>query len=347
MRHVNIPVFIPHLGCPNQCVFCNQRTISGVREFDPSTVDGFIENALSTVSGDCETQLAFFGGSFTGIDRGLMISLLETANKYIKQGRIKSIRISTRPDYINEEILDILKQYNVTCVELGLQSASDRVLAACRRGHTYNDEVRACSLIKARGLTLGGQMMIGLPGSTEEDEIETAKFIVRSGAREARIYPTVVFRDTELCSMAEHGDYKPLTVDEAVRRSTSALKILRDGGVRVLRIGLCSSDNLSSDETYFAGPNAPAIGEMCEGELIYRRILAETETADKGGRLNIRVPAGSMSRAVGYKRGNYLRLKEIFLGGVNIKEDPDLRAGDLRVTVTPITLSERTDRICT
>ena len=347
MRHVNIPVFIPHLGCPNQCVFCNQRTISGVREFDPSTVDEFIENALSTVPRDCETQLAFFGGSFTGIDRGLMISLLETANKYIKQGRVKSIRISTRPDYINEEILDILLRYNVTCVELGLQSASSRVLAACRRGHTYEDEVRACSLITARGLTLGGQMMIGLPASTEEDEIETAKFIVGSGAREARIYPTVVFRDTELCSMTEHGGYKPLTVDEAVRRSTSALNILRGGGVRVLRIGLCSSDNLSSDETYFAGPNAPAIGEMCEGELMYRRILRETETADKGGRLDIRVPAGCMSRAVGYKRGNYLRLKEIFPGGVNIKEDPHMRAGDLRVTVTPITLSERTDRICT
>ena len=147
-RHINIPVFIPHLGCPNNCTFCNQRTISGVTEFDPESVARIIEESLSTINKDDTAEIAFFGGSFTGIDRELMKKLLVIANSYLKRGRISSIRCSTRPDYINEDVLQILKHYGVTTVELGLQSTSDDVLLACKRGHTFENEIEACRKIR-------------------------------------------------------------------------------------------------------------------------------------------------------------------------------------------------------
>ena len=143
-KHVNIPIFIPHLGCPNQCVFCNQRTISGVTDFDISNVRSEIDTALSTIDTACEAEIAFFGGSFTGIDRELMVSLLKMAYEYVSDGRVTSIRCSTRPDYINEEILDLLWEYGVRTIELGLQSTSDHVLEATKRGHTRMDEEKAC-----------------------------------------------------------------------------------------------------------------------------------------------------------------------------------------------------------
>lgn len=196
-RHVNIPIFIPHLGCPNTCVFCNQRTISGRLSFDISTVRTEIERALSTVGDGDEAEIAFFGGSFTGIDRGLMIELLELAHEYVSAGRVRSIRCSTRPDYIDGEILDILGRYGVVVIELGLQSADEQVLMRTKRGHGFDAEERACRLIVERGFELVGQMMIGLPGSTAESELATADFIIRSGASGARVYPTVVFPDTK------------------------------------------------------------------------------------------------------------------------------------------------------
>ncbi len=176
MRHINIPIFIPHLGCPHDCVFCNQRTISGKKEFDLSSVDSDINTALSSINaGDAEVEIAFFGGSFTGIDRGLMVTLLKKAEKYISEGKVHSVRLSTRPDYIDEEILNILKEHHVRNIELGIQSMSDDVLSACKRGHTAEQTVNACQLIVENGFDLVGQMMIGLPCSSQIDEINTAK----------------------------------------------------------------------------------------------------------------------------------------------------------------------------
>ena len=181
IRHVNIPIFIPHLGCRNQCVFCNQRAISGVKSFDLSKVRAQIELQLSTRNPEDVYEIAFFGGSFTGIDRELMISLLALAKEYIDKGEVKFLRCSTRPDYIDGEILDILATYGVRTIELGLQSTSDKVLLASKRGHSSEQEFKAASLIVERGFTLGGQMMIGLPESTPDDEVKTALDIVRMG----------------------------------------------------------------------------------------------------------------------------------------------------------------------
>ena len=174
MRHVNIPVFIPHLGCPNNCVFCDQRKISGCIYFDESCVENEILKALSTLSPEDDIEIAFFGGSFTGIDRELMMRLLKISDKFIDSGRVRSVRCSTRPDYIDSEILKILREHHVETVELGIQSMSDRVLEASKRGHSAENTRAACRAIKESGFKLIGQMMIGLPTSTVDDEIRTA-----------------------------------------------------------------------------------------------------------------------------------------------------------------------------
>ncbi len=315
-RHVNIPIFIPHLGCPNQCVFCNQRTISGVKEFDPGCVKAQIDEVLATVNSDTEVEIAFFGGSFTGIDRELMESLLVTAHSYITSGRVRAIRCSTRPDYIDSEILEILAGYGVKTIELGLQSVSDEVLRITKRGHSFEAEKRACEMIVDAGFALVGQMMIGLPGADIESEIRTAEFIASVGASAARIYPTVVFRETELCRMSENGVYQPLSLDEAIERSATVLEIFDAAGVDVIRIGLAASENLSSSDTYYAGPNHSSLGELIENELYYKKIrkLLAGKNISCDHTINIYVPRGSLSKAVGQKKKNRLRLSDDYPG---------------------------------
>ena len=321
MRHINIPVFIPHLGCPNQCIFCNQKYISGTVEFDESAVIETIEKVLSTASNEDSCEIAFFGGSFTGIDRALMIRLLDIAQGYVKSGKIIGIRMSTRPDYISQEIIDILKQYTITFVELGIQSMNDKVLAYLKRGHTAKDTVNAAKLLKRNGIDFVGQMMIGLPQSTEYDEIYCAEQICALGAKGSRIYPTLVFRMTELEELARKGEYIPLEIEEAVDRSASVLKVFLDNTVSCIRIGLCDSDNLHSDDAFVAGPNSPSIGEMVKSRLHYNYILnnlKQINTPFENKILYINCPKGLTSQIVGHKRRNIIELKKE-LGFKNIK----------------------------
>lgn len=335
-RHINIPIFIPHLGCPNMCVFCNQRTISGVKQFDIGTVRKTIDENLSSLNSDDHVEIAFFGGSFTGIDRDLMIELLMIAHEYILSGKVKSIRCSTRPDYIDREILDILKLYGVKTIELGLQSTDSNVLCYTKRGHSFEDERRACALIRENGFDLVGQMMIGLPYSTLETELATADFIINCGASAARIYPTVVFRDTELCSMTLKKEYLPLSIDDAVTRSASVLQKFVEAGLDVIRIGLCSSDNLLSDKTYFAGPNHPALGELVISELYYNIIkkkLSEMTLSDNC-KIEIIVSPGAISKAIGQKRKNKIRLLEDSrIKGIRFTEDSEVPMFDVLVHI--------------
>ncbi|MBO5040857.1 MAG: radical SAM protein [Clostridia bacterium] len=316
-KHINIPIFIPHLGCPNDCAFCNQRSISGRTHFDISDVRRQIEEALST-AGERESEIAFFGGSFTGIDRALMVSLLEIAEEYVRAGKVGSIRLSTRPDYINEEILDILGRYSVKTIELGIQSASDKVLVASKRGHTLSDTVKACKLIKERGFDLVGQMMIGLPMSDGDSEIETAKLICELGASEARIYPIVILKNTHLTKMVESGEYIPLTESELVGRSASVLEVFRNNGVKVLRIGLHSGTELNSGEEIACGYYHPAMGELVEGELYYRELEKRLMTLDSPKKITVTVPRGELSKAIGQNGRNRRRLTEK-LGLISIK----------------------------
>lgn len=292
------------------CVFCNQRAISGVCSFIPETAEKTILTALSSLGGMADkTEIAFFGGSFTGIERGLMITLLDTAEKYVREGLVSGIRMSTRPDYIDDEIISILKNYTVKAVELGIQSTSDIVLKKSKRGHTSECSFRAMTMLKEAGFDTVGQMMIGLPGSTAEDETETARDICSLGAVGARIYPTIVFRDTELYDMTLRGEYKPLTVEKAVVRSASALEIFAGNNVECIRIGLCDSENLHSEETYYAGPNHPALGELIIGEVYYRKICEKLDKNKAAEAAAISVPKGDISAAVGHKRANKIRIE--------------------------------------
>ncbi len=314
MKHKNVPVFIPHLGCPNSCVFCNQRRISGKLKFDIHTVRGELENELSTVDGEVtEAEIAFFGGSFTGIDRDDMLYLLSLAKEHIDSGKVCGVRLSTRPDYIDEEILDILARHGVTDIELGLQSMSDKVLTATKRGHSADTARAACRLIKSRGFNLVGQMMIGLPESTREDEVNTAKEIVALGCDAARIYPTVVFCETELADMTQRGDYMPLSMDGAIERSAAVLRVFTGHDIPVIRLGLCAADNLFEEGTMVGGAYHSAFGEMVYSRLYYdmmRDFIKAHSLADKisGRDITVYCSPGEVSKVSGQKRENKEKL---------------------------------------
>lgn len=308
-KHANIPIFIPHEGCPNDCVFCNQHKITGRSSGADRDIRPEIEAALATIDTEkYDTEIAFFGGSFTGIDRDVMKKLLACAYGYIKDGKVSSVRLSTRPDYIDGEILGILSEYGVRHIELGIQSVNDNVLSACRRGHTFSDTEKACRLITSHGFILGGQMMVGLPGASVFDELKTAQTICELGAKEARIYPTVVFTDTELCRMAKSGQYTPITNDEAGDRCAACYRIFLKNGVKVLRVGLQSGENLSSADEVFAGANHSAIGEICEGR-VYLSLIKDSLKAllpsYRGEKtLVIEAPFGEVSKVSGHKKEN-------------------------------------------
>lgn len=328
-KHINIPIFVPHEGCPNNCVFCNQHTITGASSLSCRNIKEEIDNALSTYSGKPENaEIAFFGGSFTGIERAEMVRLLGIAYEYVKNGLVKSIRLSTRPDYIDQEILCILKKYGVTDIELGLQSMRDDVLDICKRGHTAKHAQDACKMILDHGFSLVGQMMIGLPGSTLLDELFTAEEIVRMGCTYTRIYPTVVFCDTELCEMAKTGTYTPLSVDEAVKRSAEVYDIFVKSNVKVLRIGLQSTEALVSGEGVYAGANHSALGELVVSEYYYKIMCDALPDISKNpgkenNSLTIRCALGEQSKVAGQHKNNKNRLideaKKIGIDLVQIK----------------------------
>lgn len=309
-KHRNIPIFIPHMGCPHQCVFCNQRSISGCDEFDESAVPRMIEEALATIPSETQTEIAYFGGSFTGIDRGMMIRLLDIAQSYVDAGRVHSIRLSTRPDMIDADVLHILQLYAVKWIELGLQSMDDRVLEASGRGHTVAIAEQACRTILESGFSLVGQMMIGLPESTVETECMTAQKICELGASACRIYPTVVFRDTALMRLTERGKYVPLTLTDAIARSAEVLKIFLSRDVECLRIGLCATDGLISSEVAVAGANHPALGELVWNELYYQKLYTYLKNKNfLGKELELTVSRRDISKTVGQNRCNLERLR--------------------------------------
>lgn len=268
-----------------------------------------IDQALKTIPADTKAEIAFFGGSFTGIDRGQMLRLLDTAEAYVQAGRVRSIRLSTRPDYISPEILQILSDYSVGTIELGLQSMKDRVLERSLRGHDASTAREACRAVVESGFSLVGQMMIGLPASTPEDECDTAREICALGASAARIYPTVVFYQTPLYGELQRGAYQPLSVEEAVVRSSRALDIFLKHDVPCIRIGLCASEDLVSLEHVAAGPNHPALGELVWNHYYYQKILNAIQNEGLLGKeLMLTVPRADISKAVGQHRCNLERL---------------------------------------
>ena len=279
-KHAIIPIFIPHYGCGYDCVFCNQNKITGVKSI-PSyeEVESKIDKWLSTLRPISEAsfnyaktvELAFYGGSFTGIPMEVQSSYLDIAKRYKELGRIDKIHLSTRPDYIDENILENLKKHSVDTIELGAQSFDDEVLMASKRGHDSKCTEKSAKLIKDYGFELGLQLMVGLPKDTLKSSIHSANEVVRLSPSLARIYPTVMLEDTELLNMYRNGEYKPLKRDEAVKRAKSIYLILEKAGITIMRVGLKSGDII--DNSVIDSPAYhPAFRQLVESEIARDRI---------------------------------------------------------------------------
>lgn len=322
MKKGNISLFIPHLGCPHKCSFCNQNTITG-KQTQPGADDvrSAVETALRKKNYDYE--IAFFGGSFTAIDREYMLSLLKAAYDYVKDGRVNGIRISTRPDCIDEEVLDILKKYGVTSIELGAQSMDDEVLRANFRGHTAENVENASRLIKSYGFELGLQMMTGLYLDTDEKTVKTAKKLIALSPDTIRIYPTVVLKNTYLAKLYEDELYKPQTVDDAANLCTKIVPMFEKAGIRVIRLGLHSSPELKKN--MIAGAFHDSFGEIVKSRYMLNKIL-KYPPAD----YEIIVNSKSVSQLKGQQKRNIYFLME---EGYNIKVtvNDKVAAGDIKI----------------
>ena len=330
-RESIIPVFVPHLGCPNDCVFCNQRRISGEQlPAGPETVKNAIESAAAFLPVGGKRQLAFYGGSFTAIPTAQQEALLAVAKAYLDEGVIHSIRLSTRPDAIDDVVLDRLKHYGVETIELGAQSLDDEVLILSGRGHTAEDVENASRLIKARGFRLILQMMTGLPGDSPEKDIETAKKIIALNPDGVRVYPTVIVRDTALYDMWQAGTYTEHSVEAAVQVCAEILPLFEAAGIPVIRLGLNPTDDLSGGDAA-GGAYHPALGEMVKSRIMLHRAESLLNGIEAGAELVIEVPRGKTSQMTGQKRSNIIYLKEKFsLKELKIKENPDL-SGEIRL----------------
>lgn len=321
MSHANISVFIPHMGCPNACSFCNQRTISSTAHApSPDEAEGIIRGAYEYMSPEKRrnTEIAFFGGSFTAIDREYMISLLERADRYITcENGFCGIRISTRPDCIDEEILMLLKKYHVTAIELGAQSMNDRVLEMNMRGHTSEDIRRSAAMIKSYGFELGLQMMVGLYGSSSDDELYTMNEIVRCAPATARIYPVAVLEGTKLAELYKEGKYKLYPFDECVKLCAEIYSTFVKNNIRVIRMGLHAEDGV--EQNAVAGFYHPAFGEIVRTEII-RKIIEENLTE---GENLCEAPPRLTSSLSGYKRSNRIYFADRNVKFLTNKELPE------------------------
>ena len=323
MKHSNISIFIAHVGCPNMCSFCNQHTISGTEKVPSAKeVRQICEKALNEIRDSENTEIAFFGGSFTAIPRDYMIQLLETAYEFIGEGKFKGIRVSTRPDCIDREILGLLKKYGVTAIELGAQSMNDEVLTSNNRGHTSADVFNACRLIREYGFELGLQMMVGLYKSTVENEFETIDDIIKIRPDTVRIYPVVILKGTKLAELLESGEYKPFEYEKVFDICAIALMRFQCEGIKVIKCGLHASEFVERDMV--GGFYHPAFREICES-LIYRRRTEEfiAHHEPQNNIYRIAVNPSCISKAVGQKKSNieYFRSKGVkvkFTGDSNI-----------------------------
>ena len=314
-KHANISIFVPHIGCPNMCSFCNQHAITGT-QYIPRAYDvkSACEDALSRGINVENTEIAFFGGSFTAIPREYMTELLQAAKPYVDMG-FKGIRISTRPDCINDEVLSLLKAYGVTTIELGAQSTNDSVLSLNDRGHTANDIINASSLVKRYNFTLGLQMMVGLYGSTPELDMKTALDIISLSPSEVRIYPVVILDNTKLGRLYQSGEYIPYSLDEAVNICADMLDLLENNGINVIKLGLHASEIVEGE--MLGGLYHPAFRELCEAERFKKLMLGLIEN-DK--RATFTVKPSDLSKALGQKRSNIEHFKSLGIE-VNIKPD--------------------------
>lgn len=328
MKHYNIPIFLPELACPYRCVYCNQFSITGKQHLpDIQDVKRIIEKHLSTFpSGEKFVEVAFFGGNFTGLPVKMQDDFLKIVQPYLENGLVDGVRCSTRPDYIDEKRVRILKNFGMRNIELGAQTTNDEILSKCGRGHTFKDIEIASQIINNEGITLGLQMMLGLPFDTFENDMQTARDIVRLGAAETRIYPCIVVKDTELERLYRNGEYVPLSLDEAASQSAKIYEFFEYNGVKVLRVGLHTSEDLDN-QAYIAGPYHKNFAEMVFSKIWRYKIKIAIENVEKSqcfhsddltvrktgeSSVIIEVTENHLNHAVGYKAENKKMLESCY-----------------------------------
>lgn len=335
-----IPIFVPNLGCPMECTFCSQKKITGkVTNVTAKDVKETIEYYLKNFKDDNKyVEVAFFGGSFTGIDVEIQKELLEAANEYIKQGKVNSIRVSTRPDYINKQILKMLKKYHVKTIELGVQSSNNYILSKSKRGHTFEDVIKASKMIRFYGFKLGHQMMVGMPESTELDEINTAKDLIKLKPKMVRIYPVLVIRGTELAQEYESGEYIPITIEQAVERCKEIIYMFRKKNIDVIRVGLQNTNEITDptreNSEVLAGPYHPAFRQLVEDSMWYDSIAEKIKKINmKVKEVEITVNPDSVNNVIGHKKENAIKLKEMYDVDIVVKSNENMKPGKFEINV--------------
>ena len=312
-KNFHIPIFVPQRGCPHDCVFCNQHKITGIiNEMTSEEAEEIIEKNLETIEkynpqGSYRAEIAFFGGSFTAIEIEKQTKLLSLANSYVNSGRVHGIRLSTRPDCINEEILSNCKKYGVTAIELGVQSADEEVLSLSNRGHSFQDVINASHLIHSYGIELGLQMMTGLPGDTYEKSIDTAQKIAALNPKNVRIYPTLVMEDTHLFEMYKKKDYAPQSLENAIYLAADIAEIFISKNIEILRISLQTTDGVNKDTVI--GPYHPAFAELVYSE-IEKRKLEKYIIKNKLSSCTLNIKTDKPSQVIGHKKSNTIYCKE-------------------------------------
>ena len=339
-----IPIFVPHLGCPNNCTFCNQKIISGeTKEITPDDVKKTVEFYLESFKEKNKyTEIAFFGGSFTGIEIEKQEALLKAAFEFVKAKKVNSIRVSTRPDYIDKEKLKLLKKYGVKTIELGVQSTNDYILRRCKRNHTFADVKKASKLIRWYGFTLGHQMMVGLPESTVLDELRTAKDLAKLKPKIMRIYPVLVLRGTKLEKEMLEGTYTPLSVEQAVERSKELCYFFTKKKINVIRVGLQSTDTISDiskneNSEVVAGPYHETFRQLVESSMNYDTIVKKIKSYNvKVRQVEIITSPDNVNNVVGYKRENIEKLREFYDVDAKVKQDKKMKNGKIQINVVKV-----------
>ena len=342
MKHQYIiPIFVPHLGCPNDCIFCNQKSISGqkknmTKEEAKRIIDNYLKNLKDK---DAQVEIAFFGGSFTAIEEKLQNELLELAYTYIKDGKVESIRISTRPDCINKNILKRLKKYKVKTIELGVQSSNDYILKRANRGHNFKDVKKASKLIRFYGFRLGHQMMVGLPESTRIDEINTAKALIKLKPKMVRIYPVLVVKGTKLEKEYEEGKYQPLPLVQAVEICKQLVRMYADKKLDVIRIGLQNTDEITDPKgeksEVVAGPYHPAFRQLVEAGMWYDAIVEKIKKLNvKVKEVEVTVNPIDANNVIGHKKENVIKLKDTYDVDLILKQDEEIKQGKSKIEIT-------------
>ena len=336
-----IPIFVPHLGCPNDCIFCNQKSISGQKSnMTKEKAKEIIENYLKSIDKEnAQIEIDFFGGSFTAIEEERQEELLQVASEFVKSGQVSSIRVSTRPDAIDKNILKRLKKYKVKTIELGVQSSNNYILKRINRGHTFEDVKRAAKLIRWNGFRLGVQMMVGLPESTTIDEINTAKELIKLKPKMVRIYPVLVIKNTPLEKELEKGTYKPLTVVQAVEVCKEIVRLFHDKNIDIIRIGLQPTDEISEPGSekseVVAGPYHPAFRQLVESAMWYDAIVGKLKRLNvKVKEVEVTVNPVDANNVIGHKKENVKNLKELYDVNLVLKQDPKMKQGKSKIEIT-------------